>query len=86
MATAAEVVPRGGDFRANVTGADADVSIAGVDGREVRNWRGVPMSGGILELAWDGRDAGGHLLPSGHWFVNVRTEKGEIGCRITLLR
>ena len=65
--------PRGPD--------DAVAEIYDVSGRLVRR---LPVTDGVVdgELTWDGRDEGGHAVPSSVYFLRLRAGTSTARCRL----
>jgi hypothetical protein len=56
---------------------EIDVSIYNAAGRLIKRlWKG--MGGDILKIHWDGRDDLGRTLPSGVYFVQLKSKDGRI--------
>lgn len=51
--------------------ANARIEVFDLLGRSVRRLAVLPASGGVHEVAWDGRDAGGRTLPAGLYLVRL---------------
>lgn len=60
------------------------VEIFDVNGRWILGLAGVPVDGGLLEAAWDGRTAGGAPAPAGVYFARARGASGA-GVRVVFL-
>jgi hypothetical protein len=65
-----------------VPGSRAALGIYDVTGRRVRTLMGGGEAAGFLEATWDGRDDGGHPLPSGVYLAR----SGSATARIVLAR
>ncbi len=63
-----------------------EVSVLGADGRVVRNLVSMEEAAGSRSIFWDGRDQGGHALPSGVYFVRAALGGRAVSQRVQLLR
>jgi len=63
-----------------------DLSVYGLTGRRVLTLIDRDESPGIHRLVWDGRDSKGVELPSGVYFICLRTLKGIYTQRVVLIR
>jgi flagellar hook assembly protein FlgD len=62
----------------------AQVIVFDAAGWVVRNvWAGA-LSGQMLTVSWDGRDAAGRKAPAGIYLVKVTTSAGETSGRVVL--
>jgi hypothetical protein len=52
----------------------AEVALFDAAGRRVRTLKSGEFMRGYHTTAWDGRDSDGHRVPSGVYFLNLRTE------------
>jgi flagellar hook assembly protein FlgD len=53
--------------------ATSSLAVYDPQGRLLRNLDVVPSASGWREIEWDGRDASGRRVPSGHYWVRLRT-------------
>jgi hypothetical protein len=65
---------------------DVRLQIYDLAGRRVRDLTSGSVDAGRHQTAWDGRDAQGHRLSSGVYFVRLTTPSTSAQRRITLLR
>jgi len=66
--------------------ASAAVTVVDVTGRTVRTlWNGTLARGAALETAWDGRDAGGHRVLPGVYWVALRSGQRSASVRLVTL-
>ena len=62
------------------------VGIYDVGGRLVRKLVDREMEAGSWDVEWDGRGAGGAVMPSGIYFCRLRLGKEELTSKLVLLR
>lgn len=62
------------------------VTMYDVAGREVRHVADQLFDAGLHEVAWDGRDGRGRVLPSGVYFYNIEGAGESVRGRITVVR
>ncbi|MBD3222574.1 T9SS type A sorting domain-containing protein [bacterium] len=55
-------------------------------GRRVAELRRGPFAAGRHTVVWDGRDAAGRALPSGHYLARLQTERRVATARLVLVR
>lgn len=61
------------------------VEVISLDGRVVRSLPVAGMSGTVGgSLAWDRRDAAGHVLPAGVYLFRIRTASRQVFAKVTL--
>lgn len=63
-----------------------ELSVFDVAGRQVRALMNAPVSAGLHEASWDGRDDSGSNLPSGVYFFRLATTEGLATRRVILTR
>jgi hypothetical protein len=64
-----------------------DLVVYDVQGREVFALaRGRTFEAGRQSLRWDGRDAAGHAVGAGVYFVNLKTDDGRWSKRVIFVR
>jgi flagellar hook assembly protein FlgD len=68
------------------TGADVDVRIVDVAGRDVRVLDAGPGAAGRQRVVWDGRDGRGMPAAAGIYFVRLQVEERTWTRKILLLR
>jgi flagellar hook assembly protein FlgD len=61
------------------------LSVYGVDGRRVIGLRDEAQSAGDHRAEWDGRDDGGHRVPPGVYFAELRWQNDRRVVRIVKL-
>ncbi len=66
--------------------ADVSVEIHDVAGRVVRRLSGGPMTAGVHEIAWDGRDDRGEDVASGVYFCHAEVGDWRDARKLVLLR
>lgn len=66
--------------------ARVDVAIYDLAGRKVTDLHRGPLSSGLQELVWNGRDSAGHPAASGVYFLRASTAHTSASHKITLLR
>lgn len=64
----------------------ARLAVHDVGGRLVRVLVRAPLAAGEHRVAWDGRDANGHMVGSGTYFVVLRSAGDEATTRLIVLR
>jgi hypothetical protein len=58
--------------------ATVDVTVLSLTGKPIRSLgRGIAVTSGSGQVVWDGRDAGGSLVPGGVYIVEVRAHTAE---------
>lgn len=62
------------------------VTILDARGRLVRDWPAARRSAGLHEQGWDGRDAGGRIVPAGVYFLHLDMESHSLTRKFNLLR
>jgi hypothetical protein len=72
-------------FELEAPGA-ARLRIFDVSGRMVRELVHAWFGPGSHERVWDGRDAGGHGVASGPYFVQLQTGERSLSRRVMLVR
>ncbi len=65
---------------------DLDMRVVNSLGREVRKLFSGRLTAGEHSLTWDGRDDSGQVLPSGVYFLIIRTSRADYSHRMLLLR
>jgi len=65
---------------------EVSVEVYSVDGRLVRTLLSGSVAPGRTELTWDGRDATGHRLGSGLYFIRVSTPEETTHGKVVVLR
>jgi len=63
-----------------------EAAVFDVLGRRVRSLEFHSARNGMVEMEWNGRDEGGALVPSGIYWVKVRTAEGEHSARVVRIR
>ncbi|MBM3307755.1 MAG: choice-of-anchor D domain-containing protein [Candidatus Eisenbacteria bacterium] len=66
--------------------ADASVDVVDVAGRVVRALRAGPLSAGVHEIAWDGRDDRGAPVASGVYFCRATVGEWREARKVVLVR
>ncbi|MGH7725489.1 MAG: S8 family serine peptidase [Candidatus Eiseniibacteriota bacterium] len=66
--------------------SDAKLSVWGVAGRLVEEIQGRTDSGGLLSLAWNGRDRTGAIVPPGVYFCRATLGEDEARVRVVIVR
>jgi hypothetical protein len=62
------------------------VEILAVDGRRIRTLALEGFGPGGYEIGWDGRDATGARIRSGHYYIVARGGSGQVAVRqVTLV-
>ena len=67
-------------------GANLALDVLDVRGRLVRSLASGPGAAGRHEAAWDGTDATGRRLPSGAYFIRMRSNSGQQIRPITMVK
>jgi hypothetical protein len=84
------VVPEGIEGASSAPGATVTIGtrlqVIDVAGRQVRTLIQGPMPPGRHEVRWDGRDAAGHPVASGVYFLRLSAGKAEVSNRISVVR
>ena len=62
--------------------AGTTLDLFDIRGRRVRGW---PPNGSLESIVWDGRDAAGHRMPAGLYWVRAQTAQGTRTLRVTKL-
>jgi FlgD Ig-like domain len=62
-----------------------DLAVYGVDGRRIRTLERGTRDPGVFRVVWDGRDAGGALVPPGVYFVRLAAGSERFTTRATRL-
>lgn len=63
-----------------------ELAIYDVNGRRIRSLVSGPVTAGLHEVPWDGRDADGNELSSGVYLYVLQTQEGRREGRITMLK
>jgi hypothetical protein len=71
---------------AGALGRNVAVNVFDASGRLVRTIADVAYEGRRKILWWDGRTGDGSALPSGAYFISVRTDAGTGGVKVVILR
>ncbi|MEZ4652589.1 MAG: FlgD immunoglobulin-like domain containing protein [Candidatus Eisenbacteria bacterium] len=76
------------ELRAYLLGDPSDVTarIFDVRGRLVRSWRELTVPPGEFALEWDGTDSRGVRLPSGSYFLDLRSGDAQLTRRVMILK
>jgi hypothetical protein len=62
------------------------LAIFAVDGTPVTTLLDRPLTPGLHEVSWNGRNAAGHLLPSGAYFYRLEAGSDEETHRFIFVR
>jgi hypothetical protein len=66
--------------------AEVELAVYDVTGRRLRTlWAGVEAAAGEHRVAWDGRDESGHQVPSGIYWVRLRSGARSAVQRLVLM-
>ena len=66
--------------------AEVEVAILDVSGRVVRTLSPGTLPAGHRQVAWDGRDRSGAVVPAGLYFASFRTARGSAVSRVMRMR
>lgn len=67
-------------------GANLALDVLDVRGRQVRSLESGPQAAGHHEAVWDGTDATGRRLPSGAYFIRLRSNSGQQIRPVTMVK
>ena len=65
---------------------DPEVVVYDIEGRSVTTLFGQPRGAGEYDLEWNGRDASGHELSEGTYFIRVRAEESTATTKVMIVR
>jgi hypothetical protein len=63
-----------------------EITLYDMLGRHVRTLLSRVMGKGDQSIQWDGRDRHGNLVPSGHYFYSMKTSRGTVTKRMTVIK
>jgi hypothetical protein len=63
----------------------ARLDVVDLNGRLVRNLLNAPLTSGVHQQAWDGRDAAGQPVGAGIYYVRFSNAEGSNGARLVVL-
>ena len=81
------LVSRGSSVAFRITGPEyVRMGVVDINGRKVRTLKQGMMLAGQYTQQWDGKNDRGTDVPSGVYFINLRTSKGLKTQRLAILK